>query len=500
MLPMALVQVIILLMVVLFYVTDSRPGGRLPAPPGAILAVVALSLACLVALAFRVTQTARRRLYEEDSAAISARVDRFMANARWATVLLTALQLWGIGWGQLVLASPTAEAPATWGLRAYRHLMVPQAMLLAGPMLAWLGLWAAQYRVEVAVRQRSMPYRLAAGLPIHDPPTRWAYVVLQARQNLFLLVPVAIATVVEGCVEHFLGKGPIYVATSLAVVIALLLMFPWIMTRIWSTTPLTGTLRAQLEAAAARYRLRFSNILIWRTHHLMPNAAIVGYLPFARFFLMTDALLESLTDRQIESVFAHELGHGKHRHLWWYAAAMGGAFLGIAGIASLSDAALAHLPKYLQDQRDDLQTLLQLGLLGAFMMWVFSPISQRFEHQADLFAGRHIGETLPEAESAAEATQLQQGCAVFSSALLHVVRLTGRATSRGDWMHPSPAQRVSLLQDVSTDEAALRQFNRSMRRTRWFILGLLLVGLLLAAGGAAYEVMRNVEGTLNVER
>ena len=35
---------------------------------------------------------------------------------------------------------------------------------------------------------------------------------------------------------------------------------------------------------------------------------------------MSDALLESLSDRQIEAVFAHEVGHGRHRHLWWYMA------------------------------------------------------------------------------------------------------------------------------------------------------------------------------------
>ncbi len=65
---------------------------------------------------------------------------------------------------------------------------------------------------------------------------------------------------------------------------------------------------------------------------MVVNAAILGWFPFARYFLMSDALLESISDRQIEAVFAHEVGHGVHRHVPWYLATMLAAFGLSAGL------------------------------------------------------------------------------------------------------------------------------------------------------------------------
>ena len=59
---------------------------------------------------------------------------------------------------------------------------------------------------------------------------------------------------------------------------------------------------------AKQYGLKFRNILLWKTHNAITNAAILGYLPFSRYFLMTDALLEW----QTRELLAREQGRDRH--------------------------------------------------------------------------------------------------------------------------------------------------------------------------------------------
>ena len=64
--------------------------------------------------------------------------------------------------------------------------------------------------------------------------------------------------------------------------------------------------------------MRYRDILVWRTHSNMGNAAVMGILPHMRYVLLSDLLLETMTDEQIEAVFAHEMGHVVHRHMAWF--------------------------------------------------------------------------------------------------------------------------------------------------------------------------------------
>ena len=50
----------------------------------------------------------------------------------------------------------------------------------------------------------------------------------------------------------------------------------------------------------------------------MGNAAVMGLFPQVRYILLSDLLLETMTDEQVEAVFAHEVGHIVHRHMAWY--------------------------------------------------------------------------------------------------------------------------------------------------------------------------------------
>src|SRR6201999_2949396 len=92
-----------------------------------------------------------------------------------------------------------------------------------------------------------------------------------------------------------------------------------ILTRILKTESLpSSALRLRLEEMSRRHGLRYRDILLWHTQGSIGNAAVMGVLPRLRYVLMTDLLLETMPDEQIEAVFAHELGHIVYRHLIWY--------------------------------------------------------------------------------------------------------------------------------------------------------------------------------------
>ena len=522
---MAPLQVIILIMVVLFYVTDDHRAAALPAAPWLIVALVLASHIFLIAIVGQTARRIARKLHhpDVDTTALATRMDRVINIARWTTIALAAAQLWLGGWGALVLA-PHEAAPSVgglaastspaiaggWGLIAYKRFLLPQFVLLLPPIVSWLCFWAAFYNVEIALRQRAMPYRLATGLPTHEAPSRFEFVLLQARHNFYFFIPMAIATLVEGWAETlkpagidgaesgwggWITGGKIVFAASLAVFILTFAFLPWIITRLWLTVPMTGSLRTRLENLAARYHLRFSNILIWRTHFSFPNAAILGYLPFSRYFLMTDSLLESLTDRQIEAVFAHEVGHGCHRHIWWYALSIGGCVLVAIGLSAYAGHAIELYHPAWKDHKSDVENLVQLAILAAFMIWGFAPISRRFEHQADWFAAQHMAASLAEnpldnlpaspADPAPSTSPpppnfLELGAEAFSQSLLQLVGLSHRPRNKRGWMHPSPIQRAQLLRALATDPARVAKFGRQMFFTRLSIVLLLAAGSVLA--------------------
>lgn len=391
---MAPLQVILLLLLVRVPAIAGSPtagallggglfGQRLSAP-NLIASFLFSHLLLIIAVAIR-GRAAMRLMHQPSSSAtlIMGRMDRVVSSARWASIAITAVHVY-------LLGIPALLQQSLEHTRILRHLpLLPEALMLAPGLLSWIAFWASYYGVEAAQRHRSLPYRLGQGLPAHEMPPLGRYLSMQIRHNYYLLLPLALAGILEEggklLVPYWPRASWIIGPASLAV---LFLLVPWLITRVWLTTPLRGPLRTKLDAMARQHGLRFRNILIWKTHNAVTNAAILGFLPFSRYFLMTDALLETLTDRQIEAVFAHEVGHGVHRHIWWYLASMVAVFMVVAGALDLSSYFLAA--RFPWAAEDAVQSLAVIVLAGGFLVFLFPKIAHRFEHQADWFAAKHM--------------------------------------------------------------------------------------------------------------
>lgn len=530
MVPLQVILLAVLVFVAAITSQDIQPVGS-PWLLGLTVAGSHLALVLLVARQARLTAST---LHQPTASAylLSYKMERLIGFARWVTVVMMGVQIWGLGWASYIFNRP--------GLNLAQYSPLGEMLLMTPTLLTWVLFWAANYQVERAIHDRSLAYRMAMGIPVHDMPTMGQYLSMQVRHNYFLLIPMMLAMVYQKYQE---GKWA-YVDFPIRILV-LFTITPFIITRVWQTSPMTGELRDRLIKVARKYRVKFRNVLIWHTHHHVRNAAVVGHLPFARYFIMSDALLETLTDRQIEAVFAHEVGHAKHKHLWWYSAALLGTIGVAVYIGSLGVWAVErglHLQLSVT-QQEILGAVVQVLMTGLIMGVCFSRLSKRFEHQADWFAAQHMAESLREEPVLEEdeaaisleeytqtagvassspptsplsspppttagttssielegvrteptvmvgaalpegslqtnpADQLLAGAVMFSKALQTIVELSSRSLDHGGWLHPSVRLRAALLEQLAMDPEARRKFEKRMIWTRVWIVGIVLLAI-----------------------
>ncbi len=376
------IQVIVLVLLASFYNRFAAQAAP-AASTGLVLFRVLLGNLGLCVLVMVAARWSVRRLYRSsmDSTRAVLRFTRIMNLARWGSIGLLAWELWNGGFGPLVMQR--------WGLE--RSIFLPELIFLSVPVLDWFVYWMAQYQVDRAVHQKALPFRLAMALPVHDLPGLPRYLSLKARTNLWLLLVELLIVPTDAFLQN-VGWAKAHAGAAgllaMAVDLSTFLLIPWFITRIWVTAPMErGPLRDRLEALAAKFHIRFLDIRIWKTDHTIQNAMILGPFPFCRYFLLSDALLESLTDEQIEAVFAHEVGHGHHRHILWYLTGLWGAILCSTAVASWLRHTFPYITIFHSAQ------LGQVGLLAIFLVTVFTFISRQCEHQADWFAARYMAQT-----------------------------------------------------------------------------------------------------------
>src|SRR4029077_1449988 len=139
------------------------------------------------------------------------------------------------------------------------------------------------------------------------------------RQNLALIAAPLLLVIIDKGMRRLLPVSEYDWAFPIASGILVISMFvglPWILRLALGLKPLPpGPTRDRLERCAVRLRFRCSNILLWNTHGGIANAMVAGIVPWLRYVVLTDRLVEELTPQEVEAVFGHEIGHVKHRHM-----------------------------------------------------------------------------------------------------------------------------------------------------------------------------------------
>ncbi len=117
------------------------------------------------------------------------------------------------------------------------------------------------------------------------------------------------------------------------------------------------------------------------------NAGFTG-IGKSKRIILADTLLANFTEEEIETVFAHELGHYKHGHIWkGIVAGMVSTFVGLFLTAQLYEVSLSWFGFTRVDELAALPLLsIWLGIYGLVTFPLNNALSRRFEREADRFA------------------------------------------------------------------------------------------------------------------
>ena len=204
--------------------------------------------------------------------------------------------------------------------------------------------------------------------------------------------------------------GPNWWVWAAAVVIVfrlfLLLIAPSVIMPLFNKfTPLPeGSLRDRLFALAQRANFPTRGIEVMdgskRSQH--SNAFFTGIGGF-RKIVFFDTLIGQLTEPQLESVLAHEIGHYKKHHvLKSLCVSIVGVFMGFGAVAWLAHRDWFYRAFGFQHQAgfaaaNVVPAMLLFAFLAETISFWFSPLvhlwSRRFEYEADAFAGVIMGES-----------------------------------------------------------------------------------------------------------
>ncbi len=433
------------------------------------------------------------------------------------------LLLWIIATGLTVLMLLTPWARLVrdiWQLKAIPIL--PDLLILAPFFLAVTISWSILYLAELRIKQAAMRLDPDAKPPAESPTgelhagpdaTLAAYLLDKFRHQILIvaapLVIIVFAKYFTTMYKPQLTRWThlVWISDSLlGITSAVVLLFsPVILRYVWSTTPLPpGPLRDRFVRICNRIGLRYQEILLWRTHGLAVNAAVMGFIPQLRYILVSDALLTTMTDEEIEAVFGHEAGHVQHWHLQFF-----GLFALVAMYAAGGVITLLAFTDWVTDPA--LWNLIALAVLLACWLFGFGWLSRKFERQADLYGVRcitpdikscpdwcpvHGTATAPQTSSGTSAvaelkphdsglrTQASSLCisaaSLFGRTLLKIADLNGIPRYAPSWRHGSIDSRCKLLEKFTADPTALARYDRKLWCIKVALLLLALIGTAIA--------------------
>lgn len=478
--------------------------GEPPSPVESAIATLApMALALLLCWAW-VTLCVRRVDRTGSYAAVRS-AERAVGLVRWLALGTHAMGVIVGGWSDAVSA-------ATGGVPVLDQLL-SVTPVLAVILLSWAILWPIERRVHDAITIRT----LDQGGTLRGPWTLGAFLWGSVRhQMLIALVPLTLmlawsasARAIFAWAESRSASLSPWLAPlaepgswaqgvlEIAGVLGVLLITPAILSRVWDTVPLRdGPLFELLSAMYRRHGVKVGRSLVWRTNGMMINGAVMGLVYPARYVLLTDGLLERLTEKQVEAVSAHEIGHVRRRHMLWLGVlvlaavvsssliasiALHGAWSALGALAGLSapsetpahDPSVAHagLPVLFEG------VVALVSLASAIM--VFGLASRRFEWQADAFAVQHLSGAVPHRREGAEV--IDAGAVeAMASALEAVARHNAIPLDRFTFRHGTIRARIRRLRELTGRPAHALPIDRSVRR--WKLAAVIAIALVTLAG------------------
>ncbi|MHC4216971.1 MAG: M48 family metallopeptidase [Planctomycetota bacterium] len=426
----------------------------------------------VVAVTFGGVEYCRSRLASGGAPGPVLAAERLARWARWLLLAHFAAVVLVFGWLDTVRAA------------VGDIVLADELVAMLPPLVGLAGTWWAYYPIERRVRDAVLLRQLDLGRAIFPTPTRGQYVLTQLRLHvLFLLVPILLIIAAAELIDVASGRWgwPNWLGDVLTLMAAMsvVLMAPLLTRVVLEVEPVPhGPLREDLARICRQHRVKVRSLLVWKTQGSMINAAVMGLIGRLRYVLLTDALLESMSRRQVEAVMAHEIGHIRRHHMPWLLASLL-AVIVVATMplyqAQLGLAAAAEAAGEVAAWMDAAATAM-VGAGAAAVFLAFGWVSRRFERQADTFSARHMSgprdlEEVRGVRVTAEAAE------TVSSALETIARLNAVPARRRSWRHGSIAWRQAYLKAIVDRSPGSLSIDRQVRWIKRLAVVVLAVGL-----------------------
>ncbi|MDF1577305.1 MAG: M48 family metalloprotease [Desulfobulbales bacterium] len=269
---------------------------------------------------------------------------------------------------------------------------------------------------------------------------------------------------------------PLFLLLLISVAI---IWYPALLVRLFGCTAMpAGEARSRIERFAGRQGIRFGEICLWPiVEGKVLTAGVVGFVGRYRYLLITPALLEALSEEELEAVVAHEIGHVKKHHLLLYIL----LFLGFAFLIQLCVQPLLTILlttpwvyDFLLSYEGEPLTLVAILTGGPFVIaalvyfrYVFGFFMRNFERQADHYSFRVMGSVAP-----------------LISVFRKISLMSGKGRDAPCWHHFSIGQRIDSLLACQEDGKAVESHNHKVHTALagYFVAFVVALFLTMQAG------------------
>ncbi|MGD8369645.1 MAG: M48 family metalloprotease [Desulfobacterales bacterium] len=369
-------------------------------------------------------------------------------------VALFAVDIYGLSLPDFVVRHPF-----------FRAFPTAAALLFLGLFIAYMAvIWAAAYPVNrrlYGTDQTRFGYvvsNISFSVPVLLP-----WLVLSGVADLLMALPFSLPKQILATPE---GETAYFLFFLFLVAVLGPVLIQWF----WRCRPLTaGPIRDRIERVCNKAGLSYADILQWPLFGgRMITAGVMGLVGRFRYILITSGLMRHLSGEEVDAVIAHEIGHVKRHHLWFYLFFFVGYLVLAYSIFDLLVFLLLYseptyqLVRWLGDGQAAFSSVLfSIAIIALFLFYfrfVFGYFMRNFERQADLYAYELF-------ETAGPLVSTFQKIAWFS----------GQAPDRPNWHHFSIAERVDYLKRCEADRRWIDRHHRKVRNSIIVYLAALVV-------------------------
>ena len=337
----------------------------------------------------------------------------------------------------------------------FRNFPTASALVFLVLFIGYMSvIWASSYPAYRRIYGTDQPIadyvlsNISFSVPVLLP-----WIVLSGVADLLLALPFELP-------RQILATPQGEVAYFLFFLVIVAVFGPVLIQRFWRCRPLEdGPIRARIIHVCRRANMSYSDILHWPLFGgRMITAGVMGLVGRFRYILVTSGLMSHLSGEEIDAVVAHEIGHVKRRHLWFYLF----FFVGYLLLAYSSFDLIVFLILYSEPAYRLIQwlgagqgvissALFSLVIIALFLLYfrfVFGYFMRNFEREADIYV-----------------YELFDTAAPLVSTFKKIAWFSGQSPDKPNWHHFSIAERVDYLRRCETDRAWVDRHHRKVRNS-----------------------------------